>query len=51
MRGFRGRGEVGQGAGHPLENHKAIVVLCNTGPDPLEDHTPSKPAIGLPEKR
>ena len=39
---------------HPLESHKAIKFLSNTGPDPLENHKATKPAwtiIGSPAIR
>ena len=32
------RGDRGSGPPLHLENHKAIVFLSNTGPDPLETH-------------
>ena len=28
----------------PLKNHKNKGFLCNTGPDPLRNHKPTKPA-------
>ena len=41
MRGFRG----GQGVRTPLENHKNIGFLSNTGPDPFKNHKATKPAF------
>ena len=39
--------EGGRGSRHPLENHKAIGFLSNTGPDPLENHKANKlPMLG-----
>ena len=35
------------GADLPLENRKAIGFLSNTGPDPLENHTATKPAFNV----
>ena len=35
--------EGGQGVQNPLENHKAIGFLSNTGSDPLENHKDTKP--------
>ena len=41
----------------PLENHKNIGFLSNTGPDPLKNHNTTKPSfifgplIGMPAKR
>ena len=41
----------GGGAGgpdpQPLENHKAIRFLSNTGPNPLENHEATKPAFNV----
>ena len=37
-------GGGGRGSGSPLENHKAIGFLSNTGPDPLENHKNTKEA-------
>ena len=36
MCGSRGGGGGGRGSGLPLENHKNIGFLSNTGPDPLK---------------
>ena len=33
------------GADLPLENHKAIGFLSNTGPNPLKNHKATKPAF------
>ena len=47
MRGPRG-GETGvQNPPPPPEKHKTIGFLSNTGPDPLENHNASKPAINV----
>ena len=37
----------------PLKNHKNIGFLGNTGPDPMENHKASKPAlyVGPPSAR
>ena len=40
MRGSRGGTE-----GQPPENHEIIVFLSNTDPDPLKNHTATKPAM------
>ena len=32
----------------PLENHKAMGFLSNTGPDPLENRKATKPAFNGP---
>ena len=32
---------------HPLENNKALGILSNTGPDPLENHIVAKPAFNV----
>ena len=39
--------EGGGGAGGPgpLNDHKNIVFLCNTGPDPLKNQKATKPAL------
>ena len=29
----------------PQDNHKAIRFICNTGPDPLENHVTTMPAF------
>ena len=42
MCGSRGGG---QGVRTPLENHKNIGVLSNTGLDPLKNHKATKPAF------
>ena len=41
--------EGGQGVPppHPLKNHKNIVFLSNTGPDPLNNHKDTKPAFNV----
>ena len=37
---------MGRGSGPPhLENHNAIGSLTNTGPDPLDNHEGTKPAL------
>ena len=33
-----------RGSGPPLKNHKNIVNLSNTGPDPLKNNKATKPA-------
>ena len=46
--------EGGQGVWTPLENHKNIGFLGNTGPDPLKNHKASIQfwaIIGMPAKR
>ena len=30
---------------HPMENHKSIGTLSNTGPDPLKMHKATKPVF------
>ena len=42
-----------RGSGSPLANHKNIGFLSNTGPDTLENHTATKPAltVGPPSVR
>ena len=35
----------GQGVRTPLKNHKNIVNLSNTGPDPLKNNKATKPAL------
>ena len=42
MRGSRGGGA---GVWNPLENHKNIGFLRNTGQDPLKNHKATKPAF------
>ena len=37
----------GRGSGPPLENHKAIGFLSNTGPDPIKNHKATKPAFNV----
>ena len=37
----------GQGVRTPLENHKDIGFLSNTGLDPLENHKAIKPAFNV----
>ena len=39
------RGDRGSGPPPPLENHKNIGFLINTGPDPLKNHKATKPAF------
>ena len=46
MHGSRG-GIGGSDPIFPLENHKAIGFLSNTGPDPLENHKATKPSFNL----
>ena len=36
-----------RGSGTPLKNHKNIGFLCNTGPDPLKNHNPTKPEFNV----
>ena len=48
--------QIQRGAGgpiSPLENHKNIGFLSNTGPDPLKNHKATKPAfnVGLSSAR
>ena len=45
MRGSRGG--WGRGSGPPLENHKAIEFLINTGTDPMENYEATKPAFNV----
>ena len=45
MRGSRGAG--GQGARTPLENHKNIGFLSNTGLETLKNHKATKPAFNV----
>ena len=40
-------GGGGQGVRTPLENHKNIGFLSNTGPDPLKNHKATKPAFNV----
>ena len=35
------------GSGPPLKNHKIIVFLSNTGPDPLKYHKATKPEFNV----
>ena len=44
MRGSRG-GRAG--GSDPLGNHKAIGLLSNTGPDPLENNKASEPVFNV----
>ena len=37
----------GQGVQTPSKNLKAIGVLSNTGPDPLENYKATKPAVNV----
>ena len=46
MCGSRGGGG-GQGSGSPLENHKAIAFLINTGLDPMENHKATKTVFNV----
>ena len=46
MCGSRGGGR-GRGSGIPLENHKTMGFLCNTGPDPLKTHKATQPAFNV----
>ena len=48
----KSRGGTG-GPTSPLENHKNIGFLSNTGPDPLINHKATKPAfnVGLSSAR
>ena len=39
--------EGGQGVGTPLENHKNIGFLSNTGPDSFKNHKATKPAFNV----
>ena len=39
--------EGGQGVWTPLENHKNIGFLGNTGPDPQINHKATKPAFNF----
>ena len=42
--------QIQRGAGGPdppLENHKAIVFISNTGPNPLKYHKATKPACNV----
>ena len=52
MRKSRGGGGAG-GPTSPLEKHKNIGFLSNTGPDPLKNRKATKPAfnVGLPSAR
>ena len=43
----KSRGVTG-GPTSPLENHKNIGFLSNTGPDPLKNHKATKPAFNVP---
>ena len=48
----RGGGGTGGPDPYPLENHKAIGFLGNTGPDSLANHKATKPAFNVgPAKR
>ena len=40
-------GGGGQGVPTPLENHKIIGFLSNTGPDPLKNHKATKLAFNV----
>ena len=47
---WRGIGGIRGGTGgptSPLENHKNIGFLGNTGPDPLKNHKSTKPAFNV----
>ena len=45
-------GDRGSGPPPPLENHKAIGLVINTGLDPMENHKATKPAFNVgPAKR
>ena len=44
MGGSRGGDDRGSG---PLENHKNIGFLCNTGPDPLKNHDATRQAFNF----
>ena len=46
MRRSRGR-DRGSGPPPPLNNHKNIGFLSNTGPDPLKNHKATKPAFNV----
>ena len=39
--------EGGQGVRNLLKNHKNIMFLSNTGPDPLENHKATKPPFNF----
>ena len=45
MRGSREGG--GTGDSDPLENHKTIGFLMNTGPDPFKNQKATKPAFNV----
>ena len=48
MRGSRGGGGGGiRGSAPPLENHRAIEFLSNTGAEPLENHKATKSAFNV----
>ena len=44
MGGSRGGGGTGGSGPPPLKNHENIAFLTNTGLDPQENHTATKPA-------
>ena len=46
MRGFSG-GERGPDPLPPLKNHNNIGVLSNTDPDPLKNHSATKPEFTI----
>ena len=41
------RGEEDRGFGSPLEKHKSIGFLINTGSDPLKNHKATRPAFNV----
>ena len=48
MHGYRGVGGAGGlDPPPPLENHKNIGFLSNTGLDPLKNHKATKPALNV----
>ena len=47
MRISRGGGGGTGGLDNPLENHKNIGFLSNTGLDPLKNHKATEPAFNL----
>ena len=46
-----GGGAGGSDSPPPLENHKDIGFLSNTGLDPLKNHKANKPALDHPQAR
>ena len=38
---------MGSGPPPPLQNHKAIGLLSNKGPDPVKNHKTTEPAFNV----